>query len=235
MAAASWDTIGIYPLITDYLTIGAGDRASLAAPAIGSYNATQATDGARPTYSATALNGGPGLAFDGGDSLVTGAIDLTGVTAVVLVAVLDYSDAAASVLQLQEDASNEITITTTAQVNGRITGRYREGGTIHGTVQTSGTPSAGPIVLTLTLDVALTSSILKLRVDGADSTDVVNVDLDPSGAMISNPLLNLGVTSFGDAMSYLAIFTGSSAVPLTEVGQVETELIASLASGDYLT
>jgi hypothetical protein len=175
--AASIASLGLFPVRRSDLdlTLLSGKVADWANWGTGS-DATQATDSARLTYSATANNGKPGVLADGGDYAVTGAIDPGAATAEALMAFFSDSDTAPRCPAAIGD------ITTTALilfVNAGAAGDldvYADGFVGAGSLASRARSAAGtypmttPGVVTGTFDAALSTNETEIRHNGSNVT-----------------------------------------------------------------
>jgi hypothetical protein len=122
--------------------------------AVTGVQATQATAGARPTQSATALNSRPGLTFDGGDVLQTGAFTVAQ-PFVVVVATQRTGAMAGSALQILYDG-----LTNAGRgvlYHNATTGHL---GIFSGTALQSTTATTSPTILRATHNGATSSLVL---------------------------------------------------------------------------
>ena len=154
--------------------------------------ATQATAGRKPTFRATGLNGRPIVRFDGGDTLITGALDLTACTGLTLVYVAKSSvSAAQTILSLPDNASG----VTTGFVSGfRSSGEadvYIKGNLGQAYTYTVGTIGTTPHVVIVIADKTLATQENKIWLDG-DGTDTFSVNENSSNNTFGNHPVSIG-------------------------------------------
>ena len=180
-AAAGINITGYLARSSAEMTLGTGDRASVLAHYGAGSDATQGTDAARPTFSATGINGKGGLVFDGGDALVSGSIDTGTATAYALIALFKDTDAVAKfVCSFGDIVSTGIAMKTTGSgigaqaIASAATSRAESAGTI--SMATHG-------VVTATVDTALTGDETEIRHDGTNVTSTRPVNGNPAGSL----------------------------------------------------
>ena len=149
-------------------------------------DATQGTDAARPTWSSGGLNSKGGLAFDGGDALITAAIDSGSATAYALVMLFKDTDATAKFnCSFGDIVSTGIAMKTTGAgvgaqaIAGASTSRAESAGTIS---------MASHGVVSATLDTTLVTAETEVRHDGSNVTASRPTDGNPTGSLGSQPI-----------------------------------------------
>jgi hypothetical protein len=193
---------------------------------------TQGTSTARPAFSETALDGRPGLSFDGGDHLARGAYDLSAYTALVQhVVFLDTTAALSVVAEMSANAAANNGAQYVA-VNGAA-GTVRAVNTGNGVssiTDSTAETMASPHVITATWDQALATNETFLRRDGVDFTGSRVANSNTSGGM-GNHTFNVGARSgisFGltGVIAAVIVAAGATAIPLTAVASIEALLAA---------
>lgn len=181
------------------------------------YHAT-ATGGLRPTYSATALGGYPGITFAGSHVLAIGSNVIgTNVSGVTMIAV--FQTTSRTTLQ------RFFTVFTEAGGNRLILGIAETAGTITGTgdYSAAGRRITTDTYATLKAGTAVnnTRAIFTGRFDYANSDSYVNVNGDDLAANA-----NFGTSGTGSASNSTAAFIGGgSAVPGNPFSGVISEII----------
>lgn len=233
IAAAGWDG-AVFPLTSAYLTLGAGDRASVFENVLTGGNATQGTDAARPTYSATAVNGKEGCTFDGGDAMLTASIDTGAATAYAIICLFSDTDGASKFQVGFGGISGEaMLLNTNASGAGNLDiyadGTGGAGATTSRARSTTSFPMTVPAVVTGTWDSALATNETEIRHAGVNVTSTrPNNGNNPDG--LGSQVLTIGARetpatgNFSGAMAYAILMWGSTAIPLTEIAEIESLL-----------
>lgn len=223
------------------LTLVSGDASVYADLSGFGDNATQGTAGARPTFNATGLGGGPSLDADGGDWMRTPNIGIGGAADLALIKIFEIAipsaggqwggygniDAGENGLALLDNGGSS-----------RVNAKGRDGALGNQSRAATGTGD-DPHVWTATWDSSLLDGEdVKIRKDGAVADDNRN----ESGNLVA-PDDNLPLTLFARGGTPASFVTGAAAahvllsgvLDLTQVAAIEAELVAALAAGDYRT
>lgn len=202
----------------------------------GDKHATQATGTARPTYSATAINGLPGITLDGGDYLVTPDIDLSGATAAVLMILMSDADTAGKIpvewgTTGSVSTAGGIAIITNDGGAGGLSAYGRRNSAASSARSAASYPMTSPAVVTATWDLALASDETEIRHGG------VNVTLTRPGSgnntgTLGSAKLSIGARDGGTsgmtgAIGAVILAAGETAIPVSTVAYVEAMLAAS--------
>ncbi|MGE0402861.1 MAG: hypothetical protein AB7T06_39515 [Kofleriaceae bacterium] len=203
---------------------------------------TQATGTARPTFSATAIGGKPGLTFDGGDYFVTPAIDSGVATAYAMIA--RFADAATAAAFIAEygDLGADRTLTLNTNAGSAGTLDIYADGTAGGGATASRARSAAsfamgtPAVVTGTWDSALSTNETEIRHAGVNVTSTRPNNANSAGGLGSQSVI-IGARKgpanhFVGAMNVLVILahTGSwSGAQLTALAEIEAAIAGAYA------
>lgn len=236
---ANWELRSAWPLgHLPALTIEDTDRIRTVIDPVSGNDATAQTDALRPTYSATALDGGPGATFDGSNGLLTAAIDLTSSTGYIIGAVAENGGANQTTLDLGDFSGGPghgLGTTSLSRWFGYYRGNFRSYartdtglGLLHVAVSTA--------------DTNLSSEGARIRLDGADATDNWLVDESSFGLVpLSSEKMAIGYSPISShpgttgsiAYAFLAVGSNDAAIPTTQLAVIEAELAAAQAVGDY--
>ncbi len=200
-------------------------------PSIGSGAATQATTASKPVWSASALNGRPGLTCDGDDLLATSAINLAAFRSVALTFVAVSTNTAIHVPAAFGATDNGGVMVVAREVANRMEGQGRTGGT-SSISRASAAPYTSPSVITITVDYDLTTQCARVRKNAADVTTSFDVDTNLSAGSPGNLALNIGNRAGADlgligALGAVLLTAWSSAVPTTALADAERSLMSA--------
>ncbi len=195
----------------------------------------QSTASARPPYDATGLNGGPTLTFDLARYMQTAStIALSGAAALAHICVAETT--AGGLKTLTDYGTNTATGFAGVQSGNRGEARARQntGGLRSRARVNTGYQAAGGTIATFTWDSALSTNEAEVRKDGVNVTASrpVNDNLPASGdfAMTLGAKGNAGDKLDGALAAHVFLF---GSLDVTQIADIETELIAALAAGDY--
>lgn len=201
----------------------------------GGSDAAQSADAARPTYSATAVNGLPGMTLDGGDALVTGAIDSGAATAYALLVLMSDSDTAARFpMSFGDITSGAGLAVKTNNAAGGIGAQALAGGATSRAESAASYPLASPALITATLDTGLSVDCTEIRHNGVNVTSTRPVNGNPTGS-IGSAVATIGARqgpannitgAIGDA--WLLWHSGAwSGAKLTALAEIEALILAA--------
>jgi hypothetical protein len=162
-------------------------------------HATQSTGTMQPAYGATAINGRPGITFDGGDVLTTSAVNLTGFERAMLTMV--FVDTNTTLYQaggFGETTSAGCLVQRHSEANGRLAAMSRSATTSGETRSAASFLMASAGVVTATADYTLTTQATRIRHNGTDVSDSFASDADLSGSTVGNLALMIGNRAAAD-------------------------------------
>lgn len=187
-------------------------------------DATQGTDAARPTYSATGLNSRPGLTLDGGDIISTGAFDLTAYNALA-VHIIFQDSIAGNAIVMERSADG-------ATTNGGFYIVVNNGGV--GELKFLATGNVGASSAETTVGVSMaTPAIVTGTTDFAPATNEsilrhAKADVTATRGSNSNNSSVLATANFGNHAIHIGARTGGVA-PVT--GVVAAVAVAAWSTG----
>ena len=232
-ASAGWVVPAIFLTrsASDY-TLVSGGLATWVNHGTGS-DATQATGTARPTYSATAINGLPGFTFDGGDWVETGSIDTSSYSAWSVTCVMSDTDTAnfRTPWEYGRIEAGQTGITARTNVSSGMVDIQARGNAGNSIARSSALDLASPTVLTGTWDTALATNETLVRADGMDVTASHPTNADSATGIASSYPIVIGArwsyaNAMTGAMGAFVLAAGSTAIPTTAVAEVEALLAA---------
>lgn len=185
---AWWDADSSYWGANGNMTLEV-DRVTSWKDIVAGYDATQSSgSSARPTFSATGFNGGPGVSFDGSDDVLTSTT--AGLLAVLPVAanaselwVLIQQDA----LPADATARYAVTYGNTALNNSRAIGRFVSAGVNRGRGNVGDNTSALSRIGTI-VDLS-TRHVERWQIQAPAGTSVLTIDGIAEGSVAADPTL----------------------------------------------
>ena len=226
--AVSWTVPALFLARAEDVTLSSGRVTTWANLGTGS-DATQGTDGARPTWNATGLNSLPTLTFDGGDTLATGTYDLTGPAQAVIVL---FRDTAAGAMTVLDYGNVSFVVRTNLVASG-----LRAQGNVSGNniVDSAGSfPMTDPAVVTATFDTALSGAGVhetEIRHGGANVSNAWAATTDNAETTMTGKSLLIGALT--GPVSFL---TGaiSALVHVSGTGPISGAVLTAIANAEAL-
>jgi hypothetical protein len=235
---AGWTTYGIYKSDSeaDFALVG-GKAATWIDHSGRGNHATQGTDASRPTYSATAINGRPGLTFDGGNHMVTaGTIDLSAHTAYALIVL--YSDSVTTAVTAAEFGGYSATVP-----GFRVSSNTLAAGALYAQCRGNAGPTTAasaasydmttPGVVSCTFDTALATNEAEIRHNGVNITGGRPENTNNATGLAAATTLTIGaIVGAGSgrltgAEGAIVLAAGNTAIPVSAVQTVELLLKSS--------
>jgi len=235
---SGWDALGVFLArdASDY-TLVSGNLATWVNHGTGA-DATQGVAAARPTYSATAVNGRPGFTADGGDSVVALALDSGAATAYAMIALFQDTDTAARFVAGYGQLADACMLLNTNPTGAVGAIDVLADGTSGGSSTTSRArsdtsyPMAVPAVVTGLWDAGLSTDETSIRHAGVDVTDSrPNNSDNPGGLGVQDLTLfaRAGGNNMTGALAAFVLLSGTgpiSGATLTGIATIESLLAA---------
>lgn len=234
---SGWDALGVFLArdSSDY-TLVSGGLATWVNHGTGA-DATQGVAAARPTYSATAINGRPGFTADGGDSVVALALDSGAATAYAMIALFQDTDTANRFVVGYGPVTDRcMLLNTNAGAAGTLDifadGFAGAGSLITRASSNTSYPMTLPAVVTGLWDVGLSTDETSIRHAGVDVTDSrPNNSNNTTGVGVQDLTLFARAAGGGmtGAMAAVVLLSGTgpiSGATLTGIATIESLLAA---------
>lgn len=225
---AGWTTGGLFLARLADVTLETGDRVSNWVNQGTGGDAVQATDASRPTWNATGLNSLPSLDHDGGDSMLTAAIDSTTATAYVLLILFTDSDTAAKFPCSFGEIAAGMGISVKTNNTAGTVGCQTKNTATSRVDSAASFPMTSGAVVTGTWDTGLATNETEVRHAGVNvsSTRAVNGN-NTAGA--GSQAITIGARegptgNMTGAIAAVVLAWGTTTIPTTELALVETLL-----------
>lgn len=216
-----------------------GGKGSLLTDAFGN-SLSQGTDGNRPVYNATGLGGGPCLTFAGGQWLASAAtLSVSGLPWLAWVSVLAGSDGYPATACITGSTTRYAQLRVVSSSAWRMQGR--SAAAVSSAEHNSGNVTVGA-VRTGTYDVSLSAHECEVRQGGSVVTtsypnDGNQAAIDALDTLVLGAQSDTGAGGFTGSLAtaWLIGGTGTVAGALSAIALIEADLIAALATGDYIS
>lgn len=242
-SAVSWTVYFLGLAREDAITEVSG-RVSVQADLSGlSNSATQGTSADRPLYDATAVGGGPGITYGGGDHLSTAALDLSAHQAAAQIVTAQDATTAASFMTMF--GATEATVGMMGlRCNTPVTDAVRFVATGDVGIVRAGSLGSYPLtaagVVTGTVDFGLSTNEPEIRHDGSNvsssRTNANNTGTLGAAHDFTMGARNDGAAPYAGSLGACILAAGSgpiSGAVLTAIANVEQLLADALAAGSY--
>lgn len=224
-AGAGWSTYGAF-LVESAADFIPGATATLVDKSGRANHATQGTAGAQPAYSATAVNGRPGITLDGGDFMVTGNIDLTAHTAYVLTVL--FSDSVATAVTAAEFGGYSATVpgfrvSANTLTAGALYAQCRGNAGATTAASAASFSMATPGVVTCTFNTALATNEAEVYHNGVNVTNNRPENVNNATGLAAATTLTIGAVVGGGsgrltgAIAAVTLHGGNTAIPVSTV------------------
>lgn len=236
--AASWVAVQIFLARADALTDAGGGKVSVWANLGTLSDGTQGVDASRPVYSATGLDGAPGLGFAGTQLLQTDVFDLSAYTAAAWTVFADPTAGALGYMVGTDPGAGTIGLLSDNSTNNRFV--TEAAGNVGGAraATSNGSFVSTAVSRTATIDFALSTNEAEIRINGANATAARPQNNNNSSTLSATraPVLGArgdGTTGFTGSIGAVVLAVGTTAVPVSTVALVEGLLAKAHAEGSY--